>query len=71
MIGGNEAQVTLCVEIGTAGQALAPCDLVARNLWHSERKLQLAETTLAQPSTPTFQSCTHAQATPRRPELAA
>jgi hypothetical protein len=66
MIGGNKAQVTVCVERGTAGQALAPCDLVARNLWHSKRKLQLA----SQPSTPTFQSCTHAQASPRRPELA-
>ena len=46
MIGENKARMTVCVEIGTAGQALAPCDLVARNLWQSSAsKLQLQETT--------------------------
>ncbi|KAH0358244.1 hypothetical protein KCU83_g16, partial [Aureobasidium melanogenum] len=44
----RSSNMTLCVEMGTAGQAAAPCDLVARKLWHSE--LQLGQTTASTPS---------------------
>lgn len=60
----NKAQVTLCVEIGSAGQAAAPCDLVARKLWHSERRLLHTE----------LRRSNHAHTLKpiqRRPELAA
>lgn len=63
MIGVGKAQVTLCVEIGTAGQALAPCDLVARNLWHSSLERRQA-------STPSSNHASTLKPIQRRPELA-
>lgn len=63
MIGVDKAQVTLCVEIGTAGQALAPCDLVARNLWHSSLERRQA-------STPSSNHASTLKPIQRRPELA-